>query len=204
MSAGLRLTRRALLATVIVGATAGTGRAQSLSEPELANALRRGGYVILMRHASSPREAPDAAAAQPDNTARERQLDAAGRLSSTAMGEALRRLGIPITEVFTSPTYRARETVRLLGLTNPTPVAELGDEGQSMRDASSAQALWLQRIVNSITFGNWLVVTHLPNITAAFPRLTTVADGESIVFRREGGGASIVARVPIEEWTRLQ
>ena len=177
--------------------------AQGLSGSELVNALRRGGYVIVMRHASSPREVPDARTAQPDNTTRERQLDEAGRAASRAMGEALQRLAIPITEVFTSPTYRARETVRLLGFTTPTLVDELGDGGQSMRGASSVQAQWLQRIVNTITAGNWLVVTHQPNITAAFPQLSNVADGESAVFRREAGSASVVARVRIDDWPRL-
>jgi phosphohistidine phosphatase SixA len=178
-------------------------RAQGLSGSVLVNALQHGGYVIVMRHASSPRDVPDARTVQPDNTARERQLDQAGRDSARAMGEALQRLRIPVSEVFTSPTYRARETVRLLGFTTPTLVEELGDGGQSMRGASSPQALWLQRIVNTITAGNWLVVTHQPNIVAAFPQLSNVADGESVVFRREAGTASVVARVKIDDWPRL-
>jgi phosphohistidine phosphatase SixA len=200
MAAFARIGLMTLLAGISIGATAD---AQGLSGSELVNALRRGGYVIVMRHASSPRDLPDARTAQPDNASRERQLDAAGRAAATAMGEAFQRLTIPVTEVFTSPTYRARETVRLLGFNNPTLVDELGDGGQGMRGASSAQALWLQRIVNTITPGNWLVITHQPNITAAFPSLSNVADGESIVFRREAGSSSIVARVKIEDWPRL-
>ena len=48
---------------------------------ELLAALQRGGQVIVMRHASSPREVPDGAA--------ERVLDEAGRASARAMGDAL-------------------------------------------------------------------------------------------------------------------
>jgi len=178
--------------------------AQDLTGASLTIALRRGGYVIVMRHASAPREEPDARTANADNTARERQLDAAGRTASIAMDEALRRLEIPINEVFTSPTYRARETVRLLGLANPTSVDELGDGGRSMQGVSPAQTAWLQKIVARVPAGNSLIVTHMPNIAAAFPQASAVADGESLIFRPDGrGGATIVARVRIEEWPRL-
>lgn len=183
----------------------GSGEGGTLSGPALVNALRRGGYVIVMRHASSPRDVPDAGAANPDNTSRERQLDAAGRAASTAMGEALRRLMIPIGEVFTSPTYRARETVRMLRVPMPTSVDELGDGGRSMQNASDTQSAWLKKIVTRIPAGNSLVVTHMPNIARAFPEISDVRDGESLVFRPDGrGGAALAARVTIEEWAHLQ
>ncbi len=66
-----------------------------------------------MRHASSPREVPTKEGANPDNTKPERQLDAEGRASATAMGEALRRLKIPIGDVLSSQPIGALETVRL-------------------------------------------------------------------------------------------
>lgn len=49
--------------------------AQTLSGQALVAALREGGYVIVMRHASSPREEPDERTANADNVNRERQLD---------------------------------------------------------------------------------------------------------------------------------
>jgi hypothetical protein len=42
------------------------------------------------------------------------------------MGKALPALKIPIGEVFTSPTYRALETVRLVQLPNPRAQDEPG------------------------------------------------------------------------------
>jgi hypothetical protein len=85
---------------------------QTLPRNQLAAALRAGGYVIVMRHANSPRQGLDAATANPDNTRRERQLDEAGRRDATAMGAALKRLQIPFNEVLASPTYRALKTAR--------------------------------------------------------------------------------------------
>src|SRR5690348_9822658 len=77
-----------------------------LSGEQLVQALRRGGYVLLMRHASAPQEPPDTASADPGNVKRERQLDDTGRRTAAAMGAALRDLAIPIGAVLTSPTYR--------------------------------------------------------------------------------------------------
>jgi len=180
--------------------------AQALSGTALVNALRSGGYVIVMRHASSPRETPDRQTANPDNVKLERQLDEAGRAGSTAMGRALSDLKIPVGEVLTSPTYRAMETVRLAKLPHPQPHDELGDGGQSMQGASDAQATWLRNAVSQVPKGtNTIIVTHMPNLGRAFPEWGTVTDGESVVLRPDGkGGATIVGRITIQDWPRLR
>jgi phosphohistidine phosphatase SixA len=180
---------------------------QTLSGEALVKALRQGGYVIVMRHASSPREVPDKQAANPDNVKPERQLDPIGRATSAAMGKALRDLKIPIGDVFTSPTYRALETVRLAQWANPKPTLELGDNGQSMAGGTEAQAAWLQKIVTQFPSGtNTLVVTHFPNLTRAFPEQATgVGDGEALIFGPDGkGGARVIARVKIEDWPKMK
>ena len=186
---------------------AGAAYAQTLQGEALVKALRQGGYVIVMRHASSPREAPDPKTANADNVNRERQLDAEGRAGATAMGKALRDLKIPIGDVLTSPTYRALETVRYAKLGDPKPFPELGDNGQSMQGGTAAQAAWLQKRVTQFPAGaNTIIVTHLPNLTGAFPQLASgVADGEALVLGPDGkGGAALVARVKIEEWSGLR
>jgi phosphohistidine phosphatase SixA len=201
----MNLSVRILAGAISLLVPAFAAQAQPLSGDELIQALRKGGYVIVMRHASSPREAPDAQSADPDNVNRERQLDEGGRATATAMGNALRKLKIPIGPVFSSPTYRARETVRLARLGNPQPVPELGDGGRSMQASSEAQAVWLRKKVTEFPKGtNLILVTHFPNISAAFPYLSSgMADGESLIFGPDHkGGAILVARVKIEEWPR--
>jgi len=186
---------------ILVGAAmmlfAGSAHAQTLQGEALVKALRQGGFVIVMRHTSSPREVPDKKTANPDNTKPERQLDEEGRTTATAMGKALRDLKIPIGEVFTSPTYRALETVKYAQLGTPMPVPELGENGQSMQGGTEAQAAWLRRAVTQFKAGtNPILMTHLPNIRAAFPQLGDVADGEALVFGPNG----LTARIKIEEW----
>jgi phosphohistidine phosphatase SixA len=184
----------------------GSAQAQILQGDALAHALQKGGYVILMRHASSPREVPDKKAANPDNVKPERQLDEEGRATATAMGKALRDLKIPIGQVYTSPTYRALETVKYAQLGVPQAVPELGDNGQSMAGGTEAQAAWLRNAVTIFPVGkNTVLVTHFPNIRGAFPQLTDVADGEALIYGPDGkGGATLVGRIKIEEWPKLK
>jgi len=185
---------------LLVLALGATADAQTLTGSALAASLRAGGHVIVMRHGSSPTQIPDKP--NPDNVPPERQLDEQGRKAATAMGEALRRLKIPIGEVITSPTYRARETVRLLGLPNPRSVAELGEGTGSMQAVSQAQTEWLKKKVLEMPRGtNTVLVTHSPNTTAAFPDVPTLAQGEALVIRPDGkGGTQVVGRIKIEEW----
>jgi phosphohistidine phosphatase SixA len=196
-----------LIVVALVAMAAGAAPpAQDTSDAALVEALRRGGLVVVMRHASSPREQPDAATANRDNATRERQLDQTGRDTASAMGSAMRALLIPIGAVLTSPTYRARETVKYIGILNPTAVIELGDGGQSMAGASDAQAAWLRaRAATRPAAGtNTLIVTHSPNLTSAFPAWGAVADGESVVVRPDGTSFAIVGRIPIERWALLK
>lgn len=171
----------------------------------LTDQLRRGGYVLLMRHASSPLTTPDAATADPENPQRERQLDDKGKASAKSMGEAFKVLHIPVGQVFSSPTYRARQTVKLMGFGTPILVQELGDQGHSMqRITGASSAEWLKMTVakKPASGRNTVLVTHMPNIAAAFPdQASGLADGETLVFKPDGQGhAALVAKVGIEEW----
>ena len=186
-----------------------SAHAETLTGKDLVAALRKGGYVIVMRHASSPRTPPDAGHANPDNTAHERQLDEVGRTSARTLGDALRRLRIPVGAVLSSPTYRALETLRLAQLDHPTTATELGDSGQSMQaDPSGARGTWLRnKAAQAPRPGtDTIIVTHFPNIREAFPdNATALGDGEALIFQPDGhGGASLVARVKIEEWPQLE
>ena len=180
----------------------GLPNTQTISGNALVAALRGGGCVIVMRHAGPPHKQT----ANADNVKLERQLDETGRTTATAMGKAIQALKIPIGEVFSSPTYRALETVRLAQLPNSRPQPELGDGGQSMQGASDAQAAWLRNQASHATAGtNIIIVTHMPNIARAFPEWGAVADGEAVVLRPDGkGGDSIVGRIKIDEWPGLR
>ena len=202
----LRFTpvRTAALAVLVFAATAS---AQTLSGPQLVQALQHGGYVIVMRHASSPMEAPNKLTAEADNLEAQRQLDDRGKASATAMGNSLRALQIPIGEVFSSPTYRAVETARFAQLPKAQLVPELGENTGLMHPTTAAQGDWLRHAVTQFPKGtNTVLVTQAPNITGAFSQEAAgVSEGEALIFGPNGkGGAALVARVKIEDWPKLK
>jgi phosphohistidine phosphatase SixA len=204
-TAVIRRRLQLLLPLLVVVAIA---HGQSPTGPALITALRHGGYVILMRHASSPRTPPDPGHADSGNVHHERQLDEPGRATARALGAAFRQLHIPIGQVLSSPTYRALETIRLAQLRAPKIDSHLGDSGQSMQgEASGTRAAWLrEKVAERPAAGtNTMMVTHFPNINEAFPNDSTgLDDGEALIFHPNGhGAAAFIARVKIHEWPQL-
>jgi hypothetical protein len=195
----------ALLAAVPALAAAQGG--DGFPEGELIRALKHGGYVVVMRHASSPAAPPAPADAEPGNLGRERQLDASGRASAIAMGEALKALQIPVGDVLSSPTYRAQETARLVGLGSPTTYPQLGDGGASMQALPVSQTSWLRaKVAERPRAGtDTFIVTQYPNIQGAFGQTAAnLTDGAALVFFPEAqGGSKLLGRIPIEDWPRL-
>jgi len=199
--------RSCAIAAVVAMAASGGAWAQSLSGGDLVAALRQGGYVIVMRHATSPQISPDANKAAPGNAGLERQLDENGHKTAHAMGEALRALQIPIGDVLSSPTFRTRETVNELAFPNPKLFNELGDGSKGYEISRGTDGPFLRaRSVEIPRAGtNTIIITHLPNVQSAFgaARAGGFEEGEVMVLRPDGGSRELVARVKIEEWPRL-
>lgn len=201
----MRWSKPAMLLSVLALVSMGASvRAAPDEYAGLVALLQRGGLVIVMRHANSPLQPPDAATANPDNPGRERQLDEAGRRDATQMGEALRRLRIPVEEVLSSPTYRARETAKLMGFADARAVEQLGNEG--MQAAGADRAAWLRNEANRTTRGgNRILITHGPNVSAAFAEYSAgMSEGEALIFDPRGPqGAVMVQRIKIGVWDKL-
>ncbi|HTK36319.1 MAG TPA: histidine phosphatase family protein [Caulobacteraceae bacterium] len=183
-------------------------RAAPLSGAALAAALRQGGYVLVLRHANAPMAAPDRAAADPGNRGLERQLDEAGKAEAAALGAGLRRLGIQVGDIYSSPTFRAQQTLRLAGLGPAKTVPQLDEGGQGMQAGVGAeQGAWLRAKAAEVPRAGTdiLIVTHVPNLRAAFgDQANGAVPAEALVFHPDGrGGAELVARLKVEAWATL-
>lgn len=189
-------------------AAAASASDQRHQEPGLLQALRQGGFVLVMRHAHSPTTPPAPHDADPGNRNGERQLDQVGRASALKMGQAIKYLGIPIGDVWTSPTYRARETARIANLPNATIAPELGDYGRSMQAATAIQGTWLRRQADRPPRAgtNTVIVTQFPNIAAAFGKAAiALGDGGTLVFQpRSAQPPRLVGRIQVAQWPRLR
>lgn len=176
--------------------------AQTLSPQALVSALQKGGMVVVMRHASSPREKPDAANAAAGNSDLERQLDARGLAQAAALGAALERLDIRFARVGTSPAFRARETASQAGLHVILVYDELGNAG--MQASGADKARWLRQQTAKIPVtDNVLFITHGPNIGAAFPDVGATREGEALVFNPAVSNTVPVGRMTIDAWSGL-
>ena len=200
--------RRCAIAAVIMMASSAGGSAQSLSGNDLVAALQKGGYVLVMRHATSPLVRPDATIVAPGNTRLERQLNENGHKTAHAMGDALKALRIPIGHILSSPTFRTLETVRELAVGMPDTFNALGDGSEGYEVSSFEDGGRFMRVRASevpAAGTNTLIVTHLPNVQAAFGAVNAggFEEGETIIFRPDGTTGTQVARIKIEEWPRL-
>jgi len=207
MPALVSILRTCVLAAAAASMVSGGAGAQSLSGGELVNALRQGGYVLVMRHANSPQTGADATTAAPGNTRLERQLNENGHKTAQAMGDALKTLRIPVGEVLSSPTFRTLETVHDLRLGTAKTFNELGDgsQGYELSSYEDGARFIRARAAEVPRAGtNTFIVTHLPNIEYAFgDSFSDVAEGEALVLRPDGTNGTPVGRIKIDEWPRL-
>jgi len=101
---------------VLIAAGVAGAQSPSPSPTELLPELRKGGYVLFLRH---PQTNPDQADTDPlnlDNVQAQRQLSDEGRQQAKALGEAFRALKIPVGKIISSKFERAREAARFLGV----------------------------------------------------------------------------------------
>jgi phosphohistidine phosphatase SixA len=155
------------------------GRGDRRSAPPVER-LRRGGYVVALRHAATDRTATDMTGNLRD-CSRQRNLNAAGRRQARAIGRAFRRLEIPVGRVLASPFCRTRDTARLaFGRARPSR-ALLSADFFGGGDAAQPQRGGLRRLLGLPPGrgSNTVLVSHEAAIDAATG--VTVEEGEAVI-----------------------
>jgi phosphohistidine phosphatase SixA len=187
----------------LLSATEQGARAQA----EWINAVRQGGYVIVFRHGATHQDQADTDPLNPKNVAQQRQLNEAGRAKAKEIGEAFRKLRIPVGQVQSSVFNRAVETGTLMGLGEVTSSLDLAEGGLVVTPVENnrrAQALRKLAATVPPAGTNIVVVTHKPNILDAFGKdWFDVREGEASVFQPGGGGYKLIVRVQADEWGKL-
>ena len=192
-----------LLAATIVTTVAATAQPPTDLLPE----LKKGGYVLFIRH---PRTNPDQADTDPlnlDNIKAQRQLSDDGRKQASALGESFRALGIPVEKVISSKFQRAQEAARLLAVGEVTTSIDVSEGGlvvSTNENQRRAKALRQVLSTSPAKGKNLVVVSHKPNLQdAAGKEFGDVDEGETVVFRPLGDGTfKAVARVRSDAWSQ--
>ncbi|MGZ5913039.1 MAG: histidine phosphatase family protein [Reyranella sp.] len=183
-------------------------QSSATAAPAWIAALRDGGYVIVVRHGATYDDQADTNPLDPTDTAHQRQLNDAGRAAAKSMGDALRKLKIPVGKVQTSHFQRAVETGTLLGFGEVSSTADIAEGGLVVTPNENNRRTAALRTLAATpppTGTNIVLITHKPNIVDAFGKdWFDVREGEASIFRPDGkGGYSLVARLQAAEWTRL-
>lgn len=200
---------RALLLFPLVALLAVDASARDESRPDrtLVEDLRRGGYVLYVRHFATDRDQADTDPLNLENTAAQRQLTDAGRQQAAAVGKALRELAVPIDTVLCSRFQRTRESAQLMAVGEPKPTDDVSAPASAKSDEEKqrrTEALRRLLATPPPAGKNTVIVSHNSNLRdAAGVELADVDEGEVVVFQPAGEGVfRKVARVyPPSVWT---
>ena len=176
-------------------------------DKDIAQALRAGDLVIVVRHGAT---FPDQADTDPfnlDNIAAQRNLNDKGKALAKAFGEALRQAGAPVGKVYTSKFNRAYETAVIAGFKDIEKTTDLTEGGLVVSpNENNRRAEAFRKMLASApkAHTNTILITHQPNIIAALGKdWFDVKEGEASIFRPANGGYTLVARVQMDEWPRV-
>ena len=174
----------------------------TLSGAALAAALRRGGYVIYFRHASTDFGQDDTRMTGYEDCATQRNLTDKGRDDARAIGADIRTLGIPIGEVLASPFCRTMETAQLIfGRATASPAAR---GGPAQPESPERYAALRELLASPVARGTNRVIVSHGNPFRAIVGGSYLAEGEAAVIEPRGkDGFRVVARVPLDQWRAL-
>ena len=208
----LVVSRRAVAALALAGGlavmlSAVTSIATAADDNELVKSLRAGGLVIVVRHGATFADQADTDPFNFDNIAAQRNLNDKGKALATAFGGAFRQIGIPTGKVYTSKFNRAYETALLAGFKGIEKTTDLTEGGLVVSPNENSRRAEAFRKMLSVTpqaGTNTILITHKPNIVEALGKdWFEVKEGEASVFHPENGSYKLVARVQMDEWSRI-
>ena len=192
-------------ATTYLGSYSSTVPAKPMDLEELVTDMKKGGYVIVLRHGATNADQADTDPFHLDYIASQRLLSEKGRDVAKRVGDSFRTLGIPLGKVYSSEFNRATETAQLVSGKAPTTTPDLTEGGlvvSPTENARRAKALKALAAVVPEAGSNTLIVTHKPNILDAFGEDWFASkEGEASVFRPDGSNNLVlVARVQAVDW----
>ena len=177
------------------------------SDVELAQLLRAGGTVIVLRHGATHADQADTDPLNHGNLAQQRQLNAKGEEAAKAFGEAFRRMGAPVSKAITSQFNRAYQTAKLAGFDNVEKTLDVTEGGLVVSpNENNRRAAAFRKLASTVppAGSNVVIVSHKPNIIDAFGKdWFEIKEGEATIFKPDGAAYKVIARAQMDEWPRI-
>lgn len=164
-------------------------------------AVRAGGVTLLCRHAATDsfneREPVDYA-----DPSTQRRLSPEGLAQSDSMGAVLRRLGIRLGEVVSSPMDRAIGTAERIAPGHELRIDEAWHTNGS--DYGGPPRNRRQRQLAEVVVGVRLVVSHIGTMSSVVPEVRDgVGEGDCAVVRGNGENHDYIGIIPWARWMEL-
>ncbi len=170
-----------------------------LRREKLMEALKSGGYTVLLRHARTDRSFDEQRDPVPVARKDQRNLTDEGIKDAALMGVVFRRYGITFSEIVSSPMYRCVETAEF-SVGKPTSTTML----LRVFPTTSEQAALIMQAPRRGT--NRLIVTHHFVIETHVPGIKPgdVGESEAAVVRHTANGKiELVGRITLDDWQAL-
>jgi hypothetical protein len=170
--------------------------------------MRKGGYVVVIRHGRTNESADtkDASPLDLSNCTGQLMLNEVGKRQAQAIGEAFKKAEVPVGKVIASTYCRAMEMGRLaFGKAEPSDALLL--EAFVPAPGTPMPPPWPQRVemmkelvATAPAAGtNTVLITHFPNVKAALG--VQIGFGDAAIVKSDGDGhATVVARITAKEW----
>lgn len=167
--------------------------------------LRGGGYVLYMRHGSTDTTRPDRVpSVDLNDCSTQRPLTEEGRQMSAEVGKAIRKAGIPVGEVYSSPLCRAKESA-LAAFGGKFTVDNLLMYTANMTSDEKGPVIERTRTLLTAPVpkgSNRIIVAHAPNLMdlmGYFPK----PEGTVVVFRHKDAGFEYLGSIWPQHWPEL-
>jgi Phosphoglycerate mutase family. len=182
-----------LLVSVLVFVSVMAVAAAPQAQGDVVHALRKGGYVLFLRHTATNPEQADTDPLNLNNIKSQRQLMDEGRNQAKALGAALKQLKIPVGKILASKFYRARETAELLGLGEVEAVLDITEGGLVVSPRENQRRAVARRVLLATAppeGKNTIIVSHRTNLQDAAAVVGAApVDSRSALRLAESGGA---------------
>lgn len=168
--------------------------------------LRKGGFALYLRHASTDNNKPDRMpSVDLNDCSTQRPLTEQGRAQAVLVGQSMRAARIPLKDIHISPMCRVKDTAAAAFPGQQVQVEFKLMYTSNLTDAQKAPivANTRQLLATPVAAGsNRLVIAHGPNlmdVMGYFPKEATL-----VVFRPKGKNMfEYVASIPPDLWARL-
>lgn len=171
-----------------------------LSKKEIIKQLQKGGNIIYLRHSATNKKEKDKTK-NLTNCSLQRNLSKKGIELAKNMGMALNKLNVPITQVYSSPYCRCKDTAKLaLGtykIDNGLRFSITSDKDETLELKKHLQNIFLNSYPKKGE--NIFIVAHTSNLKEAV-NIWPKQEGLMVVFKKKDDQLYLLKKIKPEFW----